>query len=467
VCPNSCSGRGSCTESGECICHANFGGPACDQVVEAFPCPHSCVCPPTLRAQNLKTVDLPCLCLRTLTLRIYLPRLHCLVSAGSGHGRCVQGACVCDVGFHGDDCSTARQPEGNACPSACSGHGRCTVDGSCACFAGFAGAACGILVDDDVAPPRQPSAASLALLGPTASAPPSVLSSSGSSSTLASCALGCSGHGSCDHSSGLCVCQPGYDGIACERVAFTPSCAANCSGHGTCTGSNGCTCRPSLHYSWEGEACATLSQPQGCAHGCSGHGTCIVHRTAQPPGRVGHCACRDGYAGADCSIALACPARCNGRGDCVGGRCECERGWKGSACEAPRCASDCSGHGRCLPPVGAGALGACLCAGGWAGIACDVWRPHCPNDCSGHGQCVDGRCACDDGFIGDACGERRGGAPSASLSVALGDESCGALLCNAHGTCQRGRTEGTVLCACYDGYGGPRCMSVAVGAPRT
>ena len=93
-----------------------------------------------------------------------------------------------------------------------------------------------------------------------------------------------------------------------------------------------------------------------------------------------------------------------------------------------------------------------------AGLA--TAQAYCPNGCSGHGECVAGRCACESGFVGDGCETRQGAAPAANLDLALGEHSCGRLLCGGHGTCVHGRADDTVLCACFDGYGGPRCQAM-------
>lgn len=41
----------------------------------------------------------------------------------------------------------------------------------------------------------------------------------------------CAGQGVCDRATGLCTCNPGYEGYACERT----KCPNTCSGHGVCT----------------------------------------------------------------------------------------------------------------------------------------------------------------------------------------------------------------------------------------
>eukprot|EP00966_Prymnesium_polylepis_P142032 3280035-Prymnesium_polylepis.1 len=95
----------------------------------------------------------------------------------------------------------------------------------------------------------------------------------------------CSGHGRC--SSGLCYCDRGYAGSACERREYLLACPSNCSaalGGGQCVGGR-CLCETGR----SGDDCADVTNVN-CSFGCSGHGECVN----------GDCACRAGFYGHAC-----------------------------------------------------------------------------------------------------------------------------------------------------------------------
>jgi len=140
---------------------------------------------------------------------------------------------------------------------------------------------------------------------------------------------------------------------------------------------------------------------------------------------------------------------CSGRGSCDGssGRCTCENGYTGEACQRTTCPNDCSGHGVCqdLRRFAADFSAAsstytitydsawdarkqmgCVCDNGFRGPDCSLVE--CPSgadpmggfggngsdqdgnagaaqDCSGRGLCdyASGQCDCFKGFYGERC----------------------------------------------------------------
>ncbi|KAL4617104.1 N-acetylglucosamine-1-phosphodiester alpha-N-acetylglucosaminidase isoform X1 [Arapaima gigas] len=98
---------------------------------------------------------------------------------------------------------------------------------------------------------------------------------------------------------------------------------------------------------------------------------------------------------------------CSGRGTCEDGRCVCQEGWAGPACDTPVCQSPtCDGHGLCT-------RGGCVCDAGWTGEDCSQECPlgfygdACNRTCScANGATCDpvrGLCSCPPGFQGDSC----------------------------------------------------------------
>jgi hypothetical protein len=166
-CPGDCTGHGLCQENGECKCQEGFRGIDCSILT----CPNDC----------------------------------------SNNGQCMNGTCVCDAGYSGDDCGSV-----NICPNDCSGHGRCEnrylflffwivclmilfsffdrkylifFNSECWCEPMYTGDDC---------------------------------------SWAASCYNFCSGRGKCVSDS--CLCDPLFTGIDCSE----PRCPRDCSMRGDC-----------------------------------------------------------------------------------------------------------------------------------------------------------------------------------------------------------------------------------------
>ncbi|KAF4117401.1 tenascin-N isoform X2 [Onychostoma macrolepis] len=121
----------------------------------------------------------------------------------------------------------------------------------------------------------------------------------------------------------------------------------SCSGHGTYQhDSCSCKCNPG----WEGPDCSISS----CPDECNDNGRCVD----------GRCVCYEGYTGRDCS-QLTCPNDCKDKGHCVDGKCVCFSGFSGEDCSIATCPNDCIGNGRCVD-------GQCICDEGFFGIDCSM-----------------------------------------------------------------------------------------------
>ncbi|GLD62327.1 N-acetylglucosamine-1-phosphodiester alpha-N-acetylglucosaminidase-like protein, partial [Lates japonicus] len=101
------------------------------------------------------------------------------------------------------------------------------------------------------------------------------------------------------------------------------------------------------------------------------------------------------------------PSDCSGHGACVDGRCQCQEGWQGAACDALVCQPPaCGSHGVCT-------AGGCVCDAGWRGKNCSqeclpgFYGVGCNQTCAcvNGGSCdpVHGRCSCAPGFRGNTC----------------------------------------------------------------
>ncbi|KAM4601191.1 N-acetylglucosamine-1-phosphodiester alpha-N-acetylglucosaminidase isoform 1-T1 [Polymixia lowei] len=107
-----------------------------------------------------------------------------------------------------------------------------------------------------------------------------------------------------------------------------------------------------------------------------------------------------------CVHLRRCQDDCSGHGHCVDGRCRCQEGWRGTACDALVCQPQACVRGVCTPD-------GCVCDAGWRGHNCSqecmpgFYGDGCNQTCTcaNGGSCdpVHGRCTCPPGFHGDSC----------------------------------------------------------------
>ena len=292
----------------------------------------------------------------------------------SGHGKMTASGCACDKGYDGISCE-------NVNPNACFGHGTVT-NGACVCFEGYYGTYCE---------------------GPT----------------------GCSEHGTLTN--GSCVCDTGWYGAQCD---------SNCNGWRSLT--DGCRpCDDSCGFK------ATLLECQKCDHTNYPREMlgewCVLKRATPCDGwrnNNGDCwSCSNNtwflatQSECDKCLNTATPRemiRYNGEDRCVltdagcnalypttGGfrsngecwSCSYDYSIKTTKAECDKCATsstprmmdgdkcklapDCFGHGTKTN-------GTCVCNAGYSGTNCET-------ECSGNGTITNGVCVCNSGWYGAQC----------------------------------------------------------------
>lgn len=150
--------------------------------------------------------------------------------------------------------------------------------------------------------------------------------------------MDCSNRGTCNPATGVCRCFTGFvssDGFgglgtrgdcghAADPITSCPGSVLECSGHGACSGHSDYVCSCSAGFM--GAACELRTCPLG------------------PAWFDGPTADNTAHAEAECSNRGVC--------DREAGRCLCEAGFTGEACERTTCPVDdrgveCAGHGRC------------------------------------------------------------------------------------------------------------------------
>lgn len=129
----------------------------------------------------------------------------------------------------------------------------------------------------------------------------------------------CSGKGTCDRTTGVCKCELGYQGSACQRK----TCPNNCNGRGRCL---------------------PLNDVVSSVNNGDIYGNEIIYG----------CKCDGGYRGSDCSL-IECPSA--------------NDPLSATNIDANSEYRDCSGRGKCDYTTGV-----CTCFGGYSGDACDQVR---------------------------------------------------------------------------------------------
>ena len=146
----------------------------------------------------------------------------------TGHGGCVDGACVCDFGWTNSDCSV------KTCLRACSGRGLCYA-GTCHCQPGWRGEAC----------EQEQHECGHGVWSVALGHCDCDEGWGGEHCAVRACADDCHGRGECVE--GVCECHRGFGGENCESKACARSERGECAGIGKCTNAT-CHCANTCHW---------------------------------------------------------------------------------------------------------------------------------------------------------------------------------------------------------------------------